>query len=182
MTKTKLRPALPYTGIPLICAALLIIHAGRMDSFTMLRYELLIVFGYIAAILDIKEKKIPNSLVLAMLASWVLIMVPKLFIDTDAAVVLLADSAIGLVVGGGIFLLVYIISRKGLGGGDVKFMAATGLHLGLSGILTAMFCGTVLAALTGGMLILLKKIGRKDAIPLAPFLYVGILITLFLYS
>ena len=182
MTKAKMYPVLPYIGIPMICASLLLLRAGRMDSFAMLRYELIIVFGYLAAIIDIKEKKIPNSLVLAMLAAWVLIMAPKLFIDTDAAIVLLMDSVIGFAIGGGIFLLVYIISRKGLGGGDVKFMAAAGLYLGLSGILPAMFCGTVLAALTGGVLILLKKIGRKDAIPLAPFLYAGILITLFLYS
>ena len=151
-----------------------------MDSFIMLRYEILAIFGYIAAVFDIKLKKIPNSLILATIAAWVLIMTPKLFLDADSAIMLLVDSTIGFAIGGGIFLFVYIISRKGIGGGDIKFMAVTGLYLGYYGVLPAMLCGTISAALTGFALILLKKIGRKDAIPLAPFLCAGILVTVFL--
>ena len=176
----KLKSVLPYIGIPVIGAALLILQAGRTAAFIMFRSELLVILGYIAMVTDIKMKKIHNSLTIAMLAAWILIMVPKIFLDTDAAVELLIDSVIGFAVGGGLFLLIYLISRKGLGGGDVKFMAATGLYLGLSGALSAMFCGTILAALSGLALILLKKIGRKDTIPLAPFLYAGMLVTMFL--
>ena len=174
----KLKSVLPYLGIPVIGAVPLILQAGRTDMFITLRYETLVIFGYIAAVVDIRLKKIPNSLIIAKAAVWILIMVPKIFLDTDAAIVSLVDSAIGFAIGGGLFLLVYLISRKGLGGGDVKFMAAAGLYLGFSGVLSAMLYGTVLAALSGLTLILLKKIGRKDTIPLAPFLYAGILITL----
>ena len=170
---------LAYLGIPIVGALLIIMCADRIESFTMLRYEVLIVFAYITALCDLKTRTIPNSLILIMLIAWVLIMVPKIIIDTDAAVPILKDSLYGLFIAGGMFILVYIISRKGLGGGDVKFMAASGLYLGLGGIFTATFCGTVLAGLAGLALILLKKIGRKDAIPLAPFLYAGILITVF---
>ena len=171
---------LPYIGIPIIGAALLIIRAERAEPFIILRHEILIVLGYIAAVLDTKSRRIPNSLVLAMAAIWVLIMIPKLFFDIDAGVALLADSTLGLLIGGAVFLLVYLVSRKGLGGGDVKFMAAAGLYLGSRGTLPAMLCGTIIAAFVGLALILLKKIGRKDAIPLAPFLYAGMLIVLFL--
>jgi prepilin signal peptidase PulO-like enzyme (type II secretory pathway) len=59
-------------------------------------------------------------------------------------------------------------------------MAGAGLYLGFSGIIPSMLYGTVLAALTGLALMLLRKIGRKDTIPLAPFLYVGMLITVLL--
>ena len=180
VTKIKRSPALPYVGLPIIGIALLLWRTGHTDSFITLRSELLIVFGYITSVLDMKFKKIPNGLILLMLASWALIMIPRLFYETDKSITLLLDSAIGFAVGGGMFLLVYLISRKGLGGGDVKFMAAAGLYLGLGGVLPAMLCGTVIAAITGFVLILLKKIGRKDPIPLAPFLYIGILLTVFL--
>jgi Flp pilus assembly protein protease CpaA len=183
MTKDKLKPILwpilPYAGIPVIGAAMFLIHVGQTDLYIMLWCELIIVFGYIAAVQDITAKKIPNSLVLAMLGAWVLTMAPKILLDTDMAVMLLKDAALGFVIGGGLFLLVYLISRKGLGGGDVKYMAATGLYIGFSGVVSAMLYGTILVALTGLTLLLLKKIGRKDSIPLAPFLYIGILITLF---
>jgi len=58
-------------------------------------------------------------------------------------------------------------------------MAAAGLYLGFSETVPAILYGTVLAALVGLVLILLKKIGRKDTMPLAPFLFAGIIITVF---
>lgn len=170
----------PYAGLPVAAIALLLARAGRTDAFGILMLELIIVFGYIASVMDIKTKRIPNELILAMLAAWVFTMTPKLFIDTEAGVSLLKDSALGFLIGGGLFMVVYLVSRKGLGGGDVKFMAAAGLYLGFGGTIPAMLFGTILAALTGLALILMKKIGRKDTIPLAPFLYIGMLITVFL--
>ena len=178
ITKRAL-PFLPYAGVPVICAALLIRMAGNADAFLLLKFELLIMFGYAAAAHDLKAKRIPNGLVLAMVAAWIAIVTPKLFLDIGAAVGAIAGSALGFATGGGLFLLVYMISRKGLGGGDVKFMAASGLYLGFAGAIPAILYGSVLAALTGMALMLCKKIGRKDKIPLAPFLYIGMLITIF---
>ena len=179
MVKDKYKTWLPYAGIPLVLAALLLARADRIDVFVLLWYSLVVVFGYVAAVLDVKIRKIPNNLVLVMLGAWILTMAPKLLIDTGAAVVLLLDALLGFAVGGGLFLLVYFVSRKGLGGGDVKFMAAVGLYVGFSGTMTSMLYGTILAALTGLVLILTKKLGRKDPMPLAPFIYIGILITVF---
>ena len=178
MTAIKKYPIIQFIGVPII-GTVLILLARQIDLFAILRFELLFAFGYIAAVLDLKAKKIPNTLILAMLVSWVLIIMPKLFIDTDIAIGFIVDSIIGMATGGGIFLLMYVISHKGLGGGDVKYMAAIGLYIGFSGTLTVMLCGTIFAALIGLVLILLKKIGRKDSIPLAPFLYAGILIAVF---
>jgi Flp pilus assembly protein protease CpaA len=179
MTKDKIKSILPYAGIPILGTAFLLIYAMQVDAFIILLCELVISFGYVAAVLDVKTKKIPNRLILAMFAAWVVAMTPKLFADIDTAIELLKDAALGLAVGGGLFLLVYVISRKGLGGGDVKFMAVAGLYIGFAGTLSAMLYGTILAGLTGLVLLLLKKIERKDAIPLSPFLYAGILIAVF---
>jgi len=179
MIKENYKTILPYAGLPVIVAALILIHGSRIEMFALLWLLLIVGFGYVAAVLDIKTRKIPNTLVLAMLGAWVLTMAPKLFIDTENAISLLLGSLLGFAVGGGLFLLVYAVSRKGLGGGDVKFMAAAGLYLGFSGTMTAMLCGTILAALTGLGLIIAKKLGRKDQMPLAPFIYAGILIAVF---
>jgi len=180
MTKEKLKPLLPYAGIPPIAAALYVLNAvAGTDMFILLWLLLIVIFGYVAAVLDVKDKKIPNRLVLVMLGTWALTMTPKLIVDTEPAISFLLDALLGFAVGGGLFLLVYAVSRKGLGGGDVKFMAAAGLYLGFAGTMTAMLYGTILAALAGLVLILAKKIGRKDQIPLAPFIYAGILLTVF---
>jgi len=180
MTKMISRQSLLYTGIPVVLAALFIAQAGRADAFILLLHGILIVFGYIAAISDLKTRKISNLLVLAMIAAWAAVMTLKLFLDTSQAVILLGESTLGFALGGVLFLIVYLISGKGLGSGDVKFMAGAGLYLRFGGVLPAVFFGTLLAAFTGLALILAKRIGRKDMIPLAPFLYIGILITVFL--
>lgn len=150
-----------------------------MNTIILLWSVMLIVFGGITSVLDIRTKRIPNKLVLSMLAAWVITIVPVLFLDTSRAVLLIRDSMLGFAFGGGLFLLVYIISRKGLGGGDVKFMAVAGLYLGFHGVIPTIFCGSILAAITALVLIVLKKLNRKDTMPLAPFLYVGMLITIF---
>ena len=168
-----------YAALPVFCASLLTVHIGQTAPFNILLYTLIVVFSYVTAIMDIKTRKIPNRLVLAMFAAWIIMITPYLFYDTSRAIELLKDSALGCAIGGGMFLFVYLISRKGLGGGDVKFMAAAGLYLGFGGVMAAMLSGTILAALTGVVLIILKRIGRKDAIPLAPFLFIGIFLTVF---
>ena len=171
---------LPYAVIPIVCAAIFLVLRGGTDAFLLLKFELISVTGFIAAIIDLRTKRIPNKLVLAMLFAWCVIMTPKLFVDTDAAIVGLIDSISGFAIGGGIFLAVYLASGKGLGGGDVKFMAAAGLYLGFIRTIPTVLFGTILAGITGLVLILLKKIGRKDTMPLAPFLYIGIILTVFL--
>ena len=179
MNREKIKPVLPYMGMPVIAAALFFMRAGDTDMFILLWFELAAVFGYAASVCDLKSKKIPNSLIIAMILAWILTMAPQFFVNTESAVLLLKEAGLGFLTGGGVFLFVYIISRRGLGGGDVKFMAAAGLYTGFFGILSAMLYGSVLAALTGFSLLLFKKIGKKDSIPLAPFLYAGILITIF---
>jgi prepilin signal peptidase PulO-like enzyme (type II secretory pathway) len=156
--------------------------AQALSTFSLLRTALLIILSYIAMVIDIKTKHIPNMLILVMFAGWLLLITPMMFFDTETGIKVLIDSIYGLLLGGGMFLLVYLLSRKGLGGGDVKFMSAAGLYLGFSGTIPVILFGTILAALTGLVLIMLKKINRKDSIPLAPFLFIGIIITVFLSS
>ena len=89
------------------------------------------------------------------------------------------DSLIGIALGGGIFLLIIVASRGGMGGGDMKMGAMLGAFLGwqmaLVAILVAILAGGVLAI---GVLALRRK-GRKDALPFGPFLAFGGLVSLF---
>lgn len=115
-----------------------------------------------------------------MAGTWVLVIVPQLFFQTEKAIAIMISDLIGFAMGGLLFLVVYLVSRKGLGGGDVKLMAVAGLYLGFKNVLPAMLYGSVLSSVFAAALILAKKIGRRDAIPLVPFLYIGMLITVLL--
>ncbi|GHU93311.1 hypothetical protein FACS1894208_02590 [Clostridia bacterium] len=179
MNNKRVKSLIPYIGLPAICIALLLVRGINGGLVELLKFEALSLFGYVATVYDIKEKRIPNALVVLMLGAWVVMVVPHLLYDTASAIPTLISSIIGFAVAGVLFLLVYLVSRKGLGGGDVKFMAAAGLYLGFQNVLPAILYGAILSAITGVILMLTKKMGRKDAIPLAPFLYVGILLTIF---
>ena len=174
------KTALAHIGIPILIIAYIILHSPELHTTLLLRHSLLIAFGYVAAVSDIKSKTISNSLILLMLITWAVFSAPSLLLDPHACLPILIDSALGFFVIGAISLIVYYISRKGLGGGDVKFLSAAALYLGLNASLASTLIGTLLAALTALMLILMKKINRKDSIPLAPFLYIGILFVLFI--
>ena len=85
---------------------------------------------------------------------------------------------IGAGVGGGLLLLLAILSRGGMGGGDVKFAAALGFWLGWPGILLGLFLGFVLGGLISVLLLVTRLRGRKDFIPFGPFIAIGAWIAL----
>lgn len=174
----RAKKLLPYGGLPVLCCALLLLKWRELSPAALLLRELLVVFGYLAALSDLRKRVVPNRLAALMLGAWALVIVPQLFLRTEDGLRLLLSGAVGALLAGVVFLTVYLVSRRGLGGGDVKLMAASGLYLGFNGVLPAMLYGSVLAALAALALILLKKIKPKDAIPLAPFLYVGMLLTM----
>jgi len=179
MTRENMKRWPIYIGAPLLAVAFIGVRWHGLDSFSLLQYELLLIIGYVIAVKDGREKRITNESLLILLACWTLTMIPQLVIDIERSLGLLKNAALGFALGGGLFLLVYILSKNGLGGGDVKLMAIAGLYLGMNGILPSMLYGSILASLFGLTMILTKKMERKDTIPLVPFLYTGILITIF---
>ena len=86
------------------------------------------------------------------------------------------------VLGGGIgfvlFLLIAIISRGGMGWGDVKLAALIGLATGFPLVLVALIAGAILGGLVAIPLLVSKKKGRKEAIPYGPFLSLAAMVTL----
>ena len=87
------------------------------------------------------------------------------------------DFCVGPLLGGGVLLLLAIISRGGMGGGDVKFAAVLGLWLGIKGVILMLFLAFLLGGFIGIVLLALGRKGRKDAIPFGPFMAVAALIT-----
>ena len=91
---------------------------------------------------------------------------------------------IGLLVGGGTFLIVALLSmlilkKEGMGGGDVKLMGMIGLFLGWKLTALSILLSIYAGGLIGGLLLLLKIKKRGDAIPYGPFIAVGTLISIF---
>ena len=85
---------------------------------------------------------------------------------------------LGALAGGGLLLVLAIISRGGMGGGDVKFAAALGFWLGWPGILLGLFIGFVSGGFISLLLLVTGLRGLKDFIPFGPFIALGAWLTL----
>ena len=86
----------------------------------------------------------------------------------------LAGGALGL----GLFLVLALVQRGGMGAGDVKLAGLIGLILGYPQALTALLAGIVIGGVVAGILLLSRRVGRRSTIAYAPFLSAGAIIVL----
>lgn len=168
-----------WLALPVILLVYLALKGPGQNATALLLRLILLSGCYAAALTDFVEKRVPNALVAGLAAAWPLVIAPLFLVDSSQAVGLCLSGAAGFLMAAAVMLVVYFVSRRGLGGGDVKLMSAAGLYLGYDGVLTALLYGSVLSAGTALILIARKKMTVKDAIPLVPFLYAGILLTEF---
>lgn len=126
--------------------------------------------GIVAAVLiatsvcDIRTRRVPNGLVAG---GYALAAVHAALFDRAAFLGDVEGMAALAAVGTAMALL----SRGGLGGGDVKLMALMGLALGMREGALAAWLGFVSAGVVAvGMLVAGR---RKGSLPLAPFLSAG---------
>lgn len=96
----------------------------------------------------------------------------------------LADSLIGVLLGGGLLYAVAagyaaVTGREGMGGGDIKLLAMIGAFLGWRGVLVTVVLGSLGGSLVGGALMLTRHLGSRVPIPFGPFLAAGAVCALF---
>ena len=176
----SIKKTLPYLGIPLLITAYLMLIPKETEVIRIICSITLISFMYIAAYLDFKTRKIPNRLVLVMLVVWLVIASGYVIFDINAAIQFLIQAAISGIAAGSFFMFIYIVSRKSVGGGDVKLMAVSGLFLTLAKLLPMIFVSSLLAAIASALLLITNRATMKTAIPLVPFLFAGVLIVIFM--
>ena len=146
-------------------------------AHVMLRTFGVLIFSWFAAVIDLKYKVIPNKLTLCMLILGVISIGIEIAAEPAYWKATLLNALIGAGIAGGIFLLANLISRNGLGMGDVKLMALIGLYLGLEGALGAAMWAMVTAAVTGGILMIIRKAKLKTELALAPFFFLGTVVS-----
>lgn len=87
----------------------------------------------------------------------------------------LTDRLLGSAGAGLVMLLISLITHGGIGGGDIKLLAACGLLLGWQLILPAFFFAYILAAVCLLIPLLQKKVTRRQEIPMAPYFAVSLM-------
>lgn len=94
------------------------------------------------------------------------------------------ESLLGILIGGGcLFAIAFgyevITKREGMGGGDIKLLAMLGAFLGWKSLFFILFVSSLLGAVIGITLMVIKGENMKYAVPFGPFLSVAAVAYLF---
>lgn len=141
-------------------------------TFDFLSAIILIICLITCTFIDLEHYIIPDKIILpTMIAGFLL----NIVLHFES----LLDYLMGFALGGGIILLIVILSRGGMGGGDIKLFATVGMFLGLKLTALAMLLAFILGSIAGLILIIFKLKKMKDAIPFGPFIALGSAIAMF---
>lgn len=126
----------------------------------------------IITVSDLAYMLIPNKILLFFAG---LFLVERIFLPLTPW----WDSLLGAAIGFTLLLLIAVISKGGMGGGDIKLYALIGFVTGTKVLLLSFFLATLLGALVGIIGIAIKIVERKKPIPFGPFIAVGTLLAYF---
>ncbi len=178
------RISIRYPIIELVCGLLFLGAFYKLFYLEGNLYQFLIACYLSAAFLiifmiDFDFQIIPDSISL----SGIVIGLAVSFIPQTSLTWL--QSLIGLLVGGGGFLLIAeigdrVFKKESMGGGDIKLAAMIGAFVGWKGVLLTLGIGSLLGAIIGGGALMLAK-DKESArtVPFGPFLVIGALIAFY---
>lgn len=94
------------------------------------------------------------------------------------------SALLGVLIGGGVLLTLAWAYQaytgvEGMGGGDIKLLAMIGAFLGWPSIPVTLFLSSLAGSVIGLAAMAIKGVGRRYALPFAPFLCLGALLYLF---
>jgi len=135
-------------------------------------YQLIVILlsGVVIFYTDFKYRKIPN---------WVNLMIGL----AGLAYMIFTQSFLLHLLGGlvpGLVLFLIAVKTKGFGMGDVKYVMASGLVLGLLVGINGLLYGVIMGAVYGLNLVIAKKAKAKDTFAYGPYLVMGNLLAIIL--
>jgi leader peptidase (prepilin peptidase)/N-methyltransferase len=173
-----------YPLIEVATAILFALAAWKFDDslLTALAYAAFFWVLVVLTVIDLEHQLLPNRIVYpSFVAGWALLTLAAL-VDGEASD--LTGAALGALVFGGFLFVIAFIVPRGMGGGDAKlaFVLGTflGFHGGLGLTLLGMFLSFLIGGVTGGIVAVVTKGGRKMKVPFGPFLAAGTVVAIFL--
>ncbi len=177
-----LRGRCRYCGAPIsfryavveLCSAAIFLAAFHHFGLTaeILKYLPVLSILLIITLIDLDIQKIPNVFV-GLIFLWALLW------QLLGPALSWTDAALGLLAGGGITLLIALVTRGGMGGGDIKLLAALGFLAGWFDLILVFFIAVLLGAFVGMIVLIVKRKGGKTPIPFGPFIAIAYAVVLF---
>ncbi|GGM27306.1 prepilin peptidase [Paraliobacillus quinghaiensis] len=121
---------------------------------------------------DITYMLIPNKILLVFLP---ILIIVRIIDPIEPWWSSLVGAAIGFI----LLMVIILVSKGGMGAGDMKLFTLLGIVLGYKGILLTFFLSTIFGTIITILLLLTKRINRKSAIPFGPYICLASLTTFY---
>lgn len=141
----------------------------RIELITAILFISLLMIVFVT---DITYMLIPNRLLLFFLPLFIIMRIYEPLRPWY-------DAIIGAIVGYGLVAIIIIVSKGGMGAGDMKLLGLLGIVLGWKLVLLTFFLAAFLGAIIGGFLMLIKRVKRKQPIPFGPYIVIAAIISYF---
>jgi leader peptidase (prepilin peptidase)/N-methyltransferase len=129
--------------------------------------------GVALAVVDWRTRLLPTKVIAPSYLAVGLLVAVAAWAEQDLHA--LVTAALGWLVAGGTFFLLWFIYPRGMGYGDVRLSGILGMalgYLGWSELFVGIYTGFILGGVGGLLLSLLRLVDRK-AYPFGPFMLVG---------
>jgi leader peptidase (prepilin peptidase)/N-methyltransferase len=163
-------------------ATLFVLFGLRFGADPVLPAFCILAAALVALVwIDLHEFRLPREITYTAFALSAVAIVVAALVDDEPERIWQAalGAGIALALMGGI----YLVSRGGMGDGDVRLAPLLGLHLGYlnPGIVPiGLFFGFLIGAVVGVAMMATSKAGRKTALPFGPFLAAGTVLAVFI--
>ncbi len=150
-------------------------------NLDLIKFMILTPMLLSAFVIDYRLQIIPNRLNLTIFEVGIIFA----FLYGLSNVAITINMLLGMVAGGGIFLLITLLGglfygKEAMGFGDVKLMGALGLFFGLSNIIIITLVSFLIGAILS-IILLLTKIKKSDEyIPFGPFIVIATFLSMYI--
>ena len=164
--------SLRYPIVELVTGLVTLALAGFFDFSPELLGAILLTWALIAlTMIDVDHQLLPDDITLPLL--WL-----GLLFNLQSTYVSLSDAVIGAMAGYLILWTIYHIfklltSKEGMGYGDFKLLAALGAWVGWQMLPEIILLSSLVGAIVGITLMVIKRRGKEIPIPFGPYLAVA---------
>jgi leader peptidase (prepilin peptidase)/N-methyltransferase len=169
-----------YPLVELTTAALFVVMALRFGLDPVLpAYLYLAAVGLALAVIDLDCKRLPDKLTLPSYPVAAALLGIAALAGSDSG-----DPLRALIGGAAMYAIYFALCfayPAGMGFGDVKLAGVLGLYtawIGWGAWAVGLFLGFFLGGVFGFLLILVRRGGRKTAVPFGPFMLLGVLVAI----
>lgn len=152
--------------------------ASVTDNWALVIAGWILIAGLVSASwIDLLTHRLPRQVSYSILGAGLPFLVVAALLDDESGRI--AWTGFGILMATAIMAILYLIGRGALGAGDVRLAPTLGAFLGWYGpraVFFGVFLGFVVATVVSVALLALKRLDRKDEVPMGPFLMVGTLI------